>query len=168
MRLPDLRLLALAAVLGSPAPALAAVWSHYAYSDDGFAVQAPVEPKPVKGTFKMPGGASAPEVTYVGREDDAVFQVTVIDLRGTSIDKQGALDMGVKALSALGQVKGNVEERIDREFGRNLTIEGADGSRTTASVFYVNGRLYELVGKALAASGRVNDREAAENAAKKR
>lgn len=149
MRGLDLRLLALATVLSWPMPALAATWSHYAYSDDGFAVQAPVEPTPVKGTFKTPTGASTPEVTYAGREDDAVFQVTVIDLRGTSVDKQAALDMGVKTLSALGQVKANVEERIDREFGRNLTIEGADGSRTTASVFFVNGRLYELVGKAL-------------------
>ncbi len=149
MRGLDFRLLALATVLGSPVPALAATWSHYAYSDDGFAVQAPVEPTPSKGTFKTPSGTSAPEITYVGREDDAVFQVTVIDLRGTSIDKQAALDMGVKALSAEGEIKANVEERIDREFGRNLTIVGADGSRTTASVFFVNGKLYELVGRAL-------------------
>jgi len=145
----DFRVLALTSVLGAPVPAFAATWSHYAYSDDGFAVQAPIEPAPVKGVFQTPSGASVPEVTYVGREDDAVFQVTVIDLRGTSVDKQAAIDMGVKALGAEGQVKANVEERIDREFGRNLTIDGADGSRTTASVFFVNGRLYELVGKAL-------------------
>ncbi len=146
----DLRCLALAAVLGAPVPALAASWAHYAFSDDGFAVQAPVEPTPAKGTFKTPSGASVPQITYLGREDDAVFQVTVIDLRGTSFDKQAALDIGVKALGAEGQITLNVEERIDREFGRNLTIAGADGSRSTASVFFVNGKLYELVGKALA------------------
>jgi len=149
MRGLDLRYLALAAVLGFPAQALAASWSHYAYSDDGFAVQSPVEPTSSKGTFKTPSGVTAPEITYVGREDDAVFQVTVIDLRGAPIDKQAALDMGVKALGAEGQIKLNVEERIDREFGRNLTIAGADGSRSTASIFFVNGRLYELLGKAL-------------------
>jgi hypothetical protein len=149
MKALDLRYLALATVLGLPGPALAASWTHYAYSDDGFAVQAPVEPTPARGVFKTPSGSSAPEITYTGRQDDAVFQVSVIDLRGTSIDKQAALDMGVKTLGAEGQIKANVEERIDREFGRNLTIAGADGSRSTASVFFVNGKLYELLGKAL-------------------
>lgn len=146
----DFRYLALATVLGLPVSAQAASWAHYAYSDDGFAVQAPVEPTPSKGAFKTPSGTSVPEITYVGRDDNAVFQVTVIDLRGTAVDKQAALDMGVKALGAEGQIALNVEERIDKEFGRNLTIVGADGSRSTASVFFVNGKLYELVGKALA------------------
>jgi hypothetical protein len=78
-----------------------------------------------------------------------VFQVQVIDFRRTSVDKQSAIDLAVKALGADGDIKLNIDDRIDAQFGRNLSIAGRDGSRSIASVYFVNGKLYELVGKAL-------------------
>lgn len=65
------------------------------------------------------------------------------------MDKQTAIDMAVKTLGEAGEIKLNIEERIDAQFGRGLTIAGRDGGRSTAAVFFVNGKLYELVGEAL-------------------
>ncbi|HVY33245.1 MAG TPA: hypothetical protein VG960_02370 [Caulobacteraceae bacterium] len=139
----------LAGLLMAPSCAFAASWEHYAYPDDGFAVQAPAPLTIAKGQFKTPMGLSGPQTVYTARQDDIVMQVTVDDLRGTSVDKQTALDMAVKQLAAEGAITLNVEARIDAQFGRNLTIADKDGGRSVAAVFFVNGKLYELVGKAL-------------------
>jgi hypothetical protein len=144
-----IKAIALAALLLAPAPALAATWEHYAYDYDGFAVQSPAPFVSAKALFKTPSGLIAPETTYTARQDDVVLQMTVIDFRGTSVDKQTGIDMAVAGLGRDGEIKLNINERIDSQFGRNLTIAGRDGSRSTAAVYFVNGKLYELVGKAL-------------------
>jgi hypothetical protein len=141
--------LALAALLLAPVHAFAATWAHYAYPEDGFAVQSPAEPVAAKGVFTTPAGLTVPETTYTARQDDVALQVQAIDFRGTSVDKQSAIDLAVKALGADGDIKLNIDDRIDAQFGRNLSIAGRDGSRSIASVYFVNGKLYELVGKAL-------------------
>jgi hypothetical protein len=141
--------LVLAGLLAAPSHAFAAGWEHYAYPDDGFAVQAPAEPMAAKGQFKTQTGLIVPQTVYTARQADIVFQMTVGDFRGTSVDKQSAIDMAVQQLSAESEIKLNIEARIDAQFGRNLTIAGKDGSRSVAAVFFVNGKLYELVGKSL-------------------
>jgi hypothetical protein len=54
-----------------------------------------------------------------------------------------------KALTAGGKVDVAVDSRINRQFGRELTVNAADGSRLTVALFYFNQHLYELVAKAM-------------------
>jgi hypothetical protein len=44
-------------------------------------------------------------------------------------------------------VKVNVPARIYQSYGRQLTIEGADGSRSMAAMFDIMGRLYQIEAK---------------------
>ena len=143
------RALALAALLCSAAPAWAAGWAQHRYDADGFAVQTPVEPVVTRGQFKPPTGAPVPQTTYTAQDDGVVYSVAVADFSGTAMGKDTALDLGVKALGAEGQVTVDVTERIDAQYGRDLKIANRDGSQSTAAVFFVNNRLYQLAGKAL-------------------
>ena len=43
-------------------------------------------------------------------------------------------------------------ERIDREYGRELTIVAKDGGRTVTAIFYLNQKLYVLAGRTDAGS----------------
>ena len=150
-----LHLLAGAALLLAPLPALAEGWRHYAFDDAGFAVQAPAEPVAAKGVFRTEAGLTVPQTTYYAREDDIVYSVSVADFNGTAMTEQAAINAAVKALKARGELKVDVTERIDVQFGRELTIAGKDGSQTQAAVFFVNHKLYELAAVSQAgASGK--------------
>ena len=63
------------------------------------------------------------------------------------------IDRAIKTLSAGGEVKVNIPHRINRVFGRQLSIVQGDGSRTAAAVFDYNGRLYQIEGKSLPTGG---------------
>jgi hypothetical protein len=46
-------------------------------------------------------------------------------------------------------VRVNVPARIYRVYGRQLTVEGADGSRSMVAMFDIMGRLYQIEAKGL-------------------
>ena len=53
----------------------------------------------------------------------------------------------MKTLSQGATVKVNVPARIYQAYGRQLTIEGADGSRSMVAMFDIMGRLYQIEAK---------------------
>ena len=55
----------------------------------------------------------------------------------------------IEMLSQGGEVKVNIPHRVRRVFGRQLSIVGADGSRSSVAVFYYKQQLYQVEGKAL-------------------
>jgi hypothetical protein len=57
--------------------------------------------------------------------------------------------MRFKKLSQGATVKVNVPARIYQVYGRQLTIEGADGSRSMIAMFDIMGRLYQIEAKGL-------------------
>jgi hypothetical protein len=142
-------LAALAAPLLAPLSAAAQAWQHYTYAGDGFTVQLPAAPTVTKGQFKTTAGVAVPATTYTLAQPDIVFSVIVADFSKTAMDRETALADAVKAYGATGQIKIDVEERIDREHGRQLTLVGKDGSRSNITIFFVNQRLYLTQGKAL-------------------
>jgi hypothetical protein len=141
--------LLLVAALAAPLPAAAQAWKRFAYGDAGFAVQLPGEPTRSEATFRLPGGQSAPASTWTLKQDGIVYSITVADFSKSGLGKDAALDDAVKALSARGEVKVDVTERINRQFGRQISLAGADGSRSTLSIFFVDGRRYQQEAKAL-------------------
>jgi hypothetical protein len=145
-----MRLLILLAALLAPLPAAAQAWRHFTYADTGFTVQLPAAPTVTEGQYKSAAGAAVPAVTYTLAQPDIVFSVIVADFSQTNMDRERALADAVKLIGAAGQIKIDTEERIAREYGRQLTLVGKDGSRSNITVFFVNGRLYQTEGKALA------------------
>jgi len=140
--------LLLAAAAFAPRPALAQSWQVYSFPDAGFAVQFTAAPTTAEGVFKTVGGVSVPARIYAFRKADARFAVTVADLSATAIEKAPAIEAAVERWRGLGEIKLDVEARIDREFGRQLSVLRPDGDRTIVSIFFVGRRLYVLEAEA--------------------
>jgi hypothetical protein len=54
-----------------------------------------------------------------------------------------------KSVGASGKVTVAIDARVNRSFGRELSVTGADASRSAIAIFFVNKHLYKLVGEAL-------------------
>ena len=132
------------------APAAPQSWSAYRYPEVGFAIQFPGSPTVTTGLFKGPGGVEVPATTYGLEDKEASYSMVVADFSQTPVEAAAAaIEGAVKDLGAAGEVKLNVAERVGRQYGRQLSVHGPDGSRSMISVFVVDRRLFQLVGKAL-------------------
>ncbi len=133
----------------TPLAAVAQEWKVYPYPDAGFAVQFPVPPAVETGTFRTSGGVSLPMTRYVARRDRSVYTLEVVDFSGANADGMSAIAETEKSLGASGKVTVAIDARINREYGRELSVTGADGSRSAIALFFVNRHLFVLVGQSL-------------------
>lgn len=132
------------------APAQAQAWRRLAYPGQGFAIQFPAEPTITQATYLTASGAQVPATRYEVKQDGVIYSVTVADLSKAPLADQGdAIAQGAKAIARDGAITLEVEERVDREHGRELSIVGKDGGRALAAVFFKGQRLYQVVGLAL-------------------
>jgi len=137
------------AVFVASGPAAAQSWQEYSYPAYSFTVAFPAEPQIETTTHQVADGRSVEAHVYSVRLNNGVFKVTVAELANTNLEESAVIDHAVKTLSEGGEVKINIPHRIYQVYGRQLSVLGADGSRTTAAVFDYNGRLYQIEGKAL-------------------
>jgi hypothetical protein len=139
-------LLAMLVVAGVPAQAQS--WKEYAYPAYSFSVSFPADPKVEASTYQAPDGRSVPAQVFSVTQDGAAFKMTVVDLLG--MEESAVIDHAVKTLSQGGEIKLDIPARVSRVYGRQLSLVGADGTRSSDAVFYLNGRLYQIEGKAIA------------------
>ena len=141
-------LLALA-LTTAPAAAPAQEWKSYSYPSPGFAVQFPAPPDIEQAVFKTPTGEALPMTRYGLRQDGIVFSLEVIDYSTTQADSLATIAEAEKRFGTSGKVTLAIDARINREFGRELSVAGDDGSRSTVAIFFVSRHLVQLVAKAL-------------------
>jgi hypothetical protein len=141
--------LILALALAAPAPALAQSWQVYSYPDQGFAFQLPVAPTVSDGAAETWNGQAAPVRTYSAQAPGIVYTLAIVDLSKTGVEGAQALVLAEKALGDRGKVAVAVNARINRQYGRELTLDANDGSRLTAALFVINQHLYRLTAQAL-------------------
>jgi hypothetical protein len=134
-------------VLASPAAAQS--WQEYSYPDYSFSVSFPAAPQTGTVTFKVGGDRAVAARVYSVRRDDAEFKVTVAEIGNLGLEEKAVIDQAIKALSSGGEVRVNIPHRINRVFGRQISILLEDGSRTSAALFDFNGRLYQIEGRSL-------------------
>jgi hypothetical protein len=149
MRLIAFILAAFAASGLSAGPAAAQSWKEYTYPDDAFAVSFQAEPKIEATTYQAADGRAVPARVYSVAQPNTVFTMTVADLTETGLEETAVIDHALKALSQGGDIKINIPGRVGRVFGRQLSLVGADGSRSSVALFYLKGRLYQIEGKSL-------------------
>jgi hypothetical protein len=142
-----LPLLLAAALL--PGLARAQGWQEYSYPDQGVAFQLPAVPSVKDETAATPTGVMAPVKTWRAQGDRIVYTLQIFDLSKAQVNAQTIIADTEKALVGAGRVDVAVDSRINRRFGRELTINAADGSRLTVALFYFDGHLYQLLAKAL-------------------
>jgi hypothetical protein len=90
---------------------------------------------------------SVPARVYSVRQDKGEFKLTVADLANAGPDEKAIIDHAIKAVSQGATAKVNVPARIYRVYGRQLTVEGPDGSRSMVAVFDLKGRLFQIEAK---------------------
>jgi hypothetical protein len=137
------------ALFAFAAPAAAQNWQEYSYPDYSFSVSFPAEPQIDAATYPVTGDRTVNARVYTVRRDDAEFRVTVADLGDPRPEEAAVLDHAIKMLSDGGEVKVNIPHRINRVFGRQLSIVEGDGSRASVALFDYQGRLYQIEGKSL-------------------
>jgi hypothetical protein len=129
------------------APAVAQSWEEYTYPEYAVSVAFPASPKIEATTYQIADGRSVPARIYSVRQDKGEFKLTVADLANTGLDEKTVVDHAITALSQGAIVKLNVPARIYRVYGRQLTVEGADGSRSMVAIFDLKGRLFQIEAK---------------------
>jgi|HubBroStandDraft_6_1064221.scaffolds.fasta_scaffold495947_2 hypothetical protein len=130
-------------------PAAAQTWQEYSYPENSFSLMFPAAPQIETTTYQVTDARSVPARVYSVRQNNGVFKVTVADLANTGLQESAVIDHAVKMLSQGGEVKVDFPHRIYQVYGRQLSIVGADGSRSTVAVFDTNGRLYQIEAKVL-------------------
>ena len=135
------------------APAMAA-WRGYISHPLGFAFAAPGELKVEKGSYR--GAVAGPRDTLVyGFADDNIeYKVVVIDVGDKANDAATLLGEAEYVFQDGKKVLMDTFGRVDRQYGRKLTIDLADkAGRTTAAFYFVNGRIISLQATVLPANG---------------
>ena len=138
----------LAAFVAS-APAAAQGWEEYIYPDYAVSVAFPAHPQVHATTYQVTDNRSVPARIYSVRQANLVFSMMVADLKGTNLEESAVVDHAIKMLSQSATVRLNIPARIYQVYGRQLTVEGADGSRSMVQLFDHNDRLYQIEAKAL-------------------
>jgi hypothetical protein len=138
------------ALLVFTVPAGAQSWQEYSYPDYSFRISFPADPQSEATAYRVTDDRTVEAQVYAVRSANAEFKVTVADLGNTGLDENVVIDHAVKALSEGGEAKINIPHRINRVFGRQLSIVEGDGSRVAVALFDYNGRLYQGEGKSLA------------------
>lgn len=136
----------LAVWLAATLPALAQDWQEYRVPEMGFAVSFPGTPTVTDAVYKNADGTSESATVYSLREGQSEFRIIVADFSNSPIQDDAAIDQADKALSATGQVAVDIEARVNRNYGRQLSITMKDGSHSVSAIFFVNQRLYQIEG----------------------
>jgi hypothetical protein len=135
-------------VVSGPA---AAEWKEFNSVSEGFGVVFPADPDVEEvAMFEVVPGKMMPARIYSARYDNSLFKMTVVDGRDAGLVETPVIDQALKRLMQGGELKINVPHRIYRIYGRQLSVARADGSLTTAAVFFANDRLYQIESTKLA------------------
>ncbi len=129
--------------------AVAQEWKAYSYPDAGFAIQFPAPPSVDKGTFRSAAGVSLPMTRYSVKQERSIYTLNVVDFSSTNADDKSTIAEAEKSFGASGKVTVAIDARVNRSFGRELSVTGTDGSRSAVAIFFVGKHLYTLVGEAL-------------------
>jgi hypothetical protein len=133
----------------TPVVAATQEWMVYPYPDAGFALQFPAPPTVEKSTFRTSAGVSLPMTRYALRQDRSVYTLSVVDFSATNAEGMSTIAEAEKSFGTSGKVTVAIDARVNRAYGRELSISGTDGSRSAVAIFFVNKHLYTLVGESL-------------------
>jgi hypothetical protein len=150
-----LRIIVTALALFFTGPVLADDWKEYENRDYGFTVHFPGDPAVETATYKAADGRSFPAHVFSVKQDNGTFKVTVVDMPGKQTGSDAAvMKEATKAVVDGGTIKFDIPHRVRQVYGRQLGIAGANGGYSYVALFYRNGRLYQVEGKALVAGGQ--------------
>jgi hypothetical protein len=131
-----------------PVAAVAQEWKAYTYPDPGFTIEFPGVPVVETSRIKNATGVALPMTHYAFRQDHMTYSLSVVNYSSTNADALSTIAETERSLGAFGKVTAAAGARVHRFFGRELSVDGTDGSRSAIAIFFVNKHLYTLVGQA--------------------
>jgi len=153
MRLTALAILVGAALMAITTPATAA-WRAYISHPLGFSFAAPGELKVGKGAYSGAVAGARDTLVYSFVDDDIEYKVVVIDVSDKANDAATLLGEAAYIFQEDKKVLMDTFGRVDRQFGRKLTIDlPKNGGRATAAFYFINGRIISLQATVLPANG---------------
>ena len=151
MRLTALAILVGAALMATPAMA---AWRGYISHPLGFSFSAPGELKVEKGIYRGALAGARDTFVYSFVDDDIEYKVVVIDMSDKANDAATLLGEAAYNFQAGKKVLMDTFGRVDRQFGRKLTIDLPNNAgRSTAAFYFINGRIISLQATVLPANG---------------
>jgi len=139
------------AVMTAPAEA---AWKSYISHPFGFSIEAPGEIKLEKGTYRGAVAGAYDTVVYRSVEDNIEYKVSVIDMSARENDAATLLGEATYIFQDGKKVLMDTFGRVDRQYGRKLTVDlPNNGGRSTASFYFIRGRLIHLQATVLPANG---------------
>jgi hypothetical protein len=161
MRLTALVIFLSAALMTMATPAMAA-WRGYISHPLGFSFWAPGELKLEKGTYRGAVAGSRDTLVYNFVDDNIEYKVVIIDLNDKANDAATLLGEAAYLFQDGKKVLMDTFGRVDRQFGRKLTIDlPNNGGRATAAFYFINGRILSLQATVLPANGDYDSPETA-------
>ena len=146
MRLVGL-ILATVLIAGSAA---AQGWREYTYPDFGFSLHFPNDPVIEDTVYMAADGITVPARIYSLNQETSAYRMIVADFsRRTNLNNRQVIDLAIKTLAQGAEVKLDIPARVSRVFGRQLSLVGKDGSRSSVALFYYQRRLYQIQGSVL-------------------
>jgi len=145
-----------AALIGTSvgtSPAMAA-WHGYISHPLGFAFAAPGELKIEKGTYR--GAVAGERATLVYRflDDNIEYKAVVVDMADKANDSASLLGEAEYLFQDNKKVLMDSFGRVDRQYGRKLTIDlPNNGGRSSAAFYFINGRIISLQATVLPQNG---------------
>jgi hypothetical protein len=148
---------ALSAAMISPAMA---AWHAYISHPMGFAFAAPGALKIEKGTYRGDVAGTRDTTIYSFTDDDIEYKVVVIDMSDKANDAANLLGEAAYLYQQNKKVLMDTFGRVDRQYGRKLTIDLPNNAgRSSASFYFINGRLVSLQATVLPGNGDYNTPE---------
>jgi hypothetical protein len=139
------------AVMTAPAQA---AWKSYISHPLGFAFAAPGELKMEKGTYQGAVAGTHDTVVYRFVDDGIEYKAVVVDVRDQANDAATLLGEAEYIFQDNRKVLMDAFGRVDRQYGRKLTIDlPNNGGRATAAFYFINGRILSLQATVLPANG---------------
>ena len=126
-------------------------WRDYTYPVYAFAISFPAEPKVETTPYKTAEGGEVEAHVYSLEEENTVYTVVVADFSHVRTEEKNVIGHAIETLAQDGEIKLDIPHRVNRVYGRQLSIAGKDGSHSSIALFYYQRRLYQIVGEALPA-----------------
>lgn len=141
------RFLAVLPLLVLATSALAAGhWTTFHDPDGAFTVSMPAAPKTSTDSVDNTDGTKVGMLEYTIDRGDNAMIVIVSDLtRYPNADRNKVIDGAVGGASKSGTVASNKPARLDGQTGRDLKIVDANGNHIDDRIFFVDGKLYQVM-----------------------
>lgn len=132
-----------------PFAAQAQEWQAFSPASGGFGIEFPATPAVQSSRIKDANWGQLPVTRYTVRQEHMLYSVSDVDYSGTNADALTTITETARTLSTTGKVIANAGTRIGRYHGRAMRVDGADGSHSAISIFFLNKHLYTIIGQAL-------------------